>query len=199
MSKQKTVFLFIGAAVIVLGLVFWMGQKKKARLAAEKVAVAESQRQPAKKTEVEIPEPENTATDAGSHTGSQIAPLPATPRAAEQSALITQKDRLTEGLGVAAGVRNAMTKYYRSHNGWPGSNVEMGLAPPESYTVNTLQSVTVLPNGKIVLLFVPSRGKEDKMFLQGAANKAGDITWACTSPDIRNIEQLIQYCTYSSS
>lgn len=195
MSKQKTVFLGIGAAVIVLGLVFWMGQKKKARLAAEKVAVAESQGQFPKETEGEIPAPQNAATD----TGSQIAPLPAPPPAAEQSALISQKDRLTEGLGVAAGVRNAMTKYYRSHNSWPGSNVEMGLAPPEGYTVNTLQSLTVLPNGKIVLLFVPSRGKEEKVFLQGAANKADDITWACTSPDIRNIEQLIHYCTYRTS
>ena len=193
MSKQKTVFLLIGAAVIVLGLVFWMGQKKKARLAAEKAVVTQPQAQAPKETEEESPAPQNAATD----TGSQIAPLPAAPPAAEQSPRISQKDRLAEGLGVAAGVRNKMTKYYRSHKGWPGSNAGMGLPPPEGYAVNTLQSVTVSANGKIVLLFIPGRGKEEKVFMQGVADKAGDITWACTSPDIRDIGQLIDYCTYS--
>jgi hypothetical protein len=194
MSKQKTVLLLIGVAVIVLGLVFWTGQKKKARLAAEKAAVVQPQAQPPKETDEEIPAPQPAAMDTG---GSQVAPLPPGPPAAEQSARISQKDRLTEGLGVAAGVRNKMTKYYRSHNSWPDSNAETGLPGPEAYAVNTLQSVTVSPNGKIVLLFVPSRGKEAKLFLQGTANKTGDITWACTSPDIRDIEQLITYCTYS--
>jgi Pilin (bacterial filament) len=194
MSKQKTVFLLIGVAVIVLGLVFWMGQRKKARLAAEKAAVVQPQAQPPKETDEESPAPQPASIDTGS---SQVAPLPPGPPAAEQSARISKKDRLTEGLGVAAGVRNKMTKYYQSHNSWPDSNVDMGLPPPEAYSMNTLQSVTVSGAGKIVLLFVPSRGTEEKVLLQGAANKAGDITWACTSPDIRDIEQLINYCTYS--
>ncbi len=195
MSKQKTVLLSIAAAAIVLALVFWIGHKKKARLAAEKVAVAELQGQPPTEAEAEVPAPQNTTTD----TGGQYAPLPSGPPAAEQSAFISQKDRLTEGLGVAASVRNAMAKYYRINNGWPGSNAELGLPPPERYTVNTLQSVTVSSSGKIVLVFVPSRGKEEKVMLQGAASKAGDITWTCTSPDIRNIDQLIRYCTYRPS
>lgn len=193
MSKPKTVFVLIGVAVIVMGLVFWMGQKKKARLAAEKAVVTQPQVQPPKATDEEIPPPQTAATD----TGSQIAPLPPRPPAAEQSARISKKDRLVEGLGVAAGIRNKMTKYYQSHNRWPDSNVEMGLPLPERYAVNTLQSVTVSGAGKIVLLFVPSRGKEEKVLLQAAVNKAGDITWACTSPDIGDIEQLINYCTYS--
>ena len=194
MSIQKAVFILIGLTVIVLGLVFWNGQKKKARLAAENAAVVQPQAQPAKETDEESPAPQPAAIDTGS---SQVAPLPPGPPAAEQSARITQKDRLTEGLGVAAGVRNKMTKYFQSHSNWPDSNAEMGLPLPERYAANTLQSVTVSPNGKIVLLFVPSRGKEARLLLQGAKNKAGDITWACTSPDISEIEQLISYCTYS--
>ena len=137
MSKQKTAFLLIGAALIVLGLVFWSGQKKKARLAAEKAAVTQPQAQAPKEAEEETPAPQIAATDSGS----QIAPLPAAPPAAEQSARISKKDRLADGLGLAAGVRNKMTKYYRSHKSWPGSNAEAGLPPPEGYRVNTLQSV----------------------------------------------------------
>jgi hypothetical protein len=194
MSMQKTVFLVFGAVIIVLGVAFWMGQKKKARLAAEKVVVTQPQAQPPKETDEEIPAPQPAAIDTG---GSQVAPLPPGPPAAEQSARISKKDRLAEGLGVAAGIRNKMAKYYRSHNSWPDSNAEMGLPLPERYAVNTLRSVTASTNGKIVLLFAPSLGIEEKVVLQGAANKAGDITWACTSQDIRDIEQLIPYCTYS--
>jgi FtsZ-interacting cell division protein ZipA len=116
----------------------------------------------------------------------------------EQTTSALRKRDVSEGLATAAGVRTAMAEYYVTQGKWPESNEQSGALPPESYRVNALRSVAVLPDGRLRLRFA-SGGIDGHVVLAGNASAAGQVTWRCTSPDIPDIAHLADHCAYQKA
>lgn len=113
----------------------------------------------------------------------------------------TRVARLTQGLAIASNLKVHIMAYFYEHNKWPQSNQMAGAASPESYSKPpygsaVIHSANVLPDGKIMIQFAPENDATEHLWLHATGTDPQEIHWQCTSPDMRDIGELISQCKY---
>jgi len=115
----------------------------------------------------------------------------------KQAARSKRASVLASGLNAANSVKLAMAESYMTYLKWPESNKEAGVPEPESFKMEGVKGIFVLPNGKISLNLVNPEGQPEQLWLTGSLNDAMNVLWKCTTEDIPDIAQLIPACSYS--
>ncbi len=132
---------------------------------------------------------------------------------AEQQAKIEQGRQLVErsiaderavfairnDVAAASMARVAIAEYYMSNGRMPASNAEAGLPEPETYKGQALRSMTVAPDGSMVLEFDAASGVEG-----GRIEWHPDLTgiesmgmqWHCSTHDYAQIARALPNCEY---
>lgn len=114
-----------------------------------------------------------------------------------QQQLSLRAAHLANGFDAAGSVKTAVAEYFITYGKWPTSNREAGISDPGSYKADNLSAITVLPDGRIRMTFVDN-GKQQQVWLHGLVNKAMQVLWKCTTPDIADIAKLIPACAYGA-
>jgi len=92
----------------------------------------------------------------------------------------TTRAKVTEGIGLAAAAKSAVSEYYVSQATMPTSNAQAGLEP--TISSNYVQTVTVGTSGIITVAFNPTTsgvGSTNTMQFAPTAQN-GSIDWTCT-------------------
>ncbi len=99
----------------------------------------------------------------------------------------TKRAHVSEGLGLAASAKMAVTEYYADKGDWPADNDTAGLAAPTNIKGNAVKSVTVSKvagsktssGSALITIVFDSEVKADaKLVLEGVASD-GSIEWTC--------------------
>lgn len=99
---------------------------------------------------------------------------------------------------AAGGAKTAVAEFYASRGAWPKNNEETGLPTPDNYRGESLRRLEV-GDSTITLTFDARSGVNDgKVILTGEVtpNFAMGINWTCTSPNIRDIANVLPACKY---
>lgn len=92
-----------------------------------------------------------------------------------------KRARVSEGLGLATGVKHMVVEYYASNSQWPASNSAAGVAEPTEIQGESVRSVTVMGNGVIQIAF--RENVQDGGLLELLpASAALQVNWTCRSP-----------------
>ena len=92
----------------------------------------------------------------------------------------TKRAHVSEGLGLAAAAKVAVTESYSSTGSFPTSNATAGIAT--SITGNAVQSVVVSNGGVITVTYTNRVATGAALTLTPAATDAnGSVTWTCAA------------------
>ena len=99
----------------------------------------------------------------------------------------TIRSKVSEGLGLAAAAKAAVTETNASTGSLPATNAAAGLPAAADITGNSVSSVTVGANGVITILYNNTLGGDPtmngkKITLTPTVGK-GSVTWACEVED----------------
>jgi len=106
---------------------------------------------------------------------------------------------MREDLHVVAGMRVAIAEYYASMGKMPAAHAEIGLPAPEQYRGKSLKSASLLPDGRIELMFDAQSGVDGGrvLFLPDTTHaEAMGIQWNCETPDYPLIKRALPTCDY---
>lgn len=96
----------------------------------------------------------------------------------------TKRARVSEGLGLAAGAKTAVTEFTASNNRFPSSNASAGIAAMGSITGNAVTSVEVASGGTITVVY-NDKVENGKKIVLTPTTTAGGVTWSCkTNSDL---------------
>lgn len=143
---------------------------------------------------------EKTSADARSQADALNNAIGASKQYQQQQIDRAKQGRaLSEGLMAAQQTKLSVVEYFQTEGKWPVSNQELGLPAAESYRTETLRSLNLEPYAKAVRIrvnFVNGAGAEQQLFIVAETSGAGQITWTCRSPDVKDIQELIPTCRY---
>ncbi|MCC5853853.1 MAG: pilin [Alkalimonas sp.] len=89
----------------------------------------------------------------------------------------TRRANVSEGLGLVAGVRTAVTEFRSSQGVWPADNTAAGLEAPTDISGNAVTSVTVA-GAQITVQFSAPAGGGTLIFT--GDDSGGTFEWNCT-------------------
>jgi len=94
----------------------------------------------------------------------------------------TKRAHVSEGMGLAAGAKGAVTEYYVSQGVMPTSNALAGLPDSGDMTGNAVKTVAVGAGGAITVTF-NSKVTDDAtlVLVPSVASTGGTITWTCNT------------------
>lgn len=103
----------------------------------------------------------------------------------------TARAHVTEGLGLAASAKLAVSEVYAETGKLPSSNAEAGLPPMHEFDGNYTESVEVLGTGWIRITYSDDSNVAGAMLrLTPDVSSLGAIQWTCTiedsSPRLKN-------------
>jgi type IV pilus assembly protein PilA len=97
----------------------------------------------------------------------------------------TKRAHVSEGMGLAAGAKGAVTEYYVSQGTMPTSNADAGLPTSTAMTGNAVKSVAVGTGGSITVTFNSKVTDGATLILvPGIPSTGGTITWTCNTGDV---------------
>jgi hypothetical protein len=106
----------------------------------------------------------------------------------------TQMNAVTEALQAVAPVEEAVKRYRLSHDGFPASNAEAGVAPPVQFASNSVHTITVGPDGVIDVSMTAASGVDAGVIRfrpdYAPQSGGGDVHWSCASASFANIGDL---------
>jgi type IV pilus assembly protein PilA len=183
------------AAAISFGVAAWISKREADRLAEQNLALQQ--------TQVELHDTQVELNKSVQQAREQTRALD---DAVKDSKQYQQEQRnraarahgLVGGLQAAAGVKVAMTEFFLTEGKWPSSNQEFGL-PAAGSQEKGMQSVTVLPGGKIRVANTDVAHKAEFVMLSASVNAAGQVTWICTTSNIPDIAQFVSGCAYQAA
>lgn len=89
-----------------------------------------------------------------------------------------KRSYVAEGIALSAVVKVASADFYEKEKHFPNNNKEAGLAEPNTITGQAVSSVTIKPNGMIVITY-NNKVKENVELWMKAEFKEGKIIWQC--------------------
>jgi membrane-associated HD superfamily phosphohydrolase len=104
---------------------------------------------------------------------------------------------LTQGLQTASMLKVQVAEFYMSEGQFPNSNQQLRLPPANSYATDTIKSVGVSKDGKIIVVYQQVTGQEHGAISLIPKYKNGQLNWQCTTSDFKNVQQFIPQCKYS--
>jgi len=99
----------------------------------------------------------------------------------------TIRSQVTEGMNLAAEAKAAVADFWATRGRLPGSNSSAGLADPNQYKSNYVQSITVSNDGHIDVVFgnrVNAQISGKILSLRAGTNNAGQIVWICGNANL---------------
>jgi len=97
----------------------------------------------------------------------------------------TKRAHVSEGMGLAAGAKGAVTEYYVSEGKMPTSNSDAGLPTSTDMTGNAVKSVAVGAAGAITVTFNGKVTDNATLILVPTVPSAGGtITWTCDTGSV---------------
>jgi hypothetical protein len=114
--------------------------------------------------------------------------------AAGQADMQMQMNAVAEAMQSVAPVEQAIRSYRLSHDGFPASNAEAGVAPPSQFASNSVRSVAVGPDGIIDVRLTAASGVDGGVVRfhpeYSPQSGGGDVHWTCASASYANIGDL---------
>jgi len=106
------------------------------------------------------------------------------------------REQVVSGVNLAAGARAAVGEYYWDLGKFPENNSQAGVTEADAINVEGVLSVTVLPDGRIEVLY--GNGTHDELdgktiFWIASATSSSEPNWSCSSEDISD-NLLPDYC-----
>lgn len=116
----------------------------------------------------------------------------------EQQRYLLKSYRM-EGLAAAQSVKVAIAEVFTSTGKLPASNKEAGVAEPEQFNGQALQSLQVGRAGIITLAYNEKSGVRDGriLLIPDISNTTVVIKWRCESPDFKDIAVSMAQCEYA--
>lgn len=95
----------------------------------------------------------------------------------------TIRAKVSEGLGLAAAAKTAVSEYYASEGSFPTNNTQAGLNTATDYATDYVDSITVT-NGVVAVdlddgLGGDVTGTTDQVSFYPTQNAAGGVVWLC--------------------
>jgi Pilin (bacterial filament) len=194
LSKRSVAIASIALFIAVaLGAAAWFNNQQADRLAQEKQAL--------ERTRSELDQARAALDQSVNRAQAQTEALNVAVEGskqyeAEQQLRSLRSRMVSNGLALAAGVKTAMAEHYQTVGSWPASNQAIGLPAPSAYRSKGVQSLTVLPQGRIDIKLADETGKVSQVSLHGSVNSANAVTWRCMAPDMPDIAELATGCRY---
>ncbi len=143
---------------------------------------------------------EKTSADAQSQANALNTAIDASKQYQQQQIDRARRGRaFSEGFMAAQQAKLSVVEYFQTEGRWPTGNKELGLPAAESYRTETLRSLNVEPAAKAVRIrvkFVNQSGAEQQLLMVAETSEAGQITWTCRSPDVKDIQEIMPTCRY---
>lgn len=145
---------------------------------------------------------EKISTDAQQQTAALTAALDASKQYQQQQMERAKRGRaLGEAIVAAQSVKLGATEYFLSEGKWPANNKSMGLPAAESFQTDTVQSVSIEPfekSARILVKFVNESRTGQQIMMIANVSGAGQVTWTCVSPDVKDIQDIVPSCRYQA-
>jgi hypothetical protein len=107
---------------------------------------------------------------------------------------------IRDDVTAVSSLRVAVAEYYATTGGkMPATQADMGLPPPEHYRGQSMKSATLLPDGRIELVFDAQSGVDGGriLFVPDLTHAlAMGIQWRCETPDYPRIKRALAACDY---
>lgn len=97
------------------------------------------------------------------------------------------KKIIEEGLALASSAKVAIVEYYANYGEYPTNNDQAGIAKPEYIHVKGVKSVSIMPQGQIVISYTELINPQAQPSITLTANllqESQTITWSCTAQNI---------------
>lgn len=120
----------------------------------------------------------------------------------QQIALSNRARPLSEAYMAAQQVRLATTEFFQSEGKWPTFNKEVGLPAADSFQTETIRSVALEPaaqGARIRVKFKNESGIEQQLLMLANSSSAGQASWRCISPDVKDIQDILPNCRYQAA
>lgn len=95
----------------------------------------------------------------------------------------TIRARVTEGMGMAASAKSAVSEFRISQNRWPSNNVTAGFQG--TMGIANVKSVNNGGSGRITVTFSTPVANNSTIIFQGSWT-GNSVTWTCTGGDLRD-------------
>lgn len=201
-STLKQVLVTLAAIVIAL-LAYDMFRRSEARAAKEQAQKLEERAAALQKQADAL----RQQTEAMHEHADQLHAEAAAMKdevAAEHAAAELERQRYLlrtyrmEGFAAAQSVKVAIAEAYMNSGKLPASNHDAGIAEPEQFTGQALQSLQVEPGGIITLVYNEKAGVKDGRIVltPETGNATLGIKWRCESPDFKDIALSMAQCEY---
>lgn len=94
------------------------------------------------------------------------------------------RTKVAEGYMTAEPIMRALTKYHRDKGSFPTDHlqaeIEAGLRPPQEYRSSHVNTIRVLPDGGIEIMFdIPALGARNLLFITPHSTGSRSINWIC--------------------
>ena len=101
----------------------------------------------------------------------------------------SKRAHVSEGLGLAAGAKAAVTEFYASEGAFPANNAAAGLAAASSITGNAIDKIELGASNGVITITYNGKvdGTNNKVQLTPTVND-GSITWECSAPGSEGVE-----------
>jgi len=108
------------------------------------------------------------------------------------------KVAVKEALVRSSAIKTNVTEYIIVNGKFPNNNTDLGLPQAQAYRSTLLESINVLPDGLIETTLNPWTAKPGGViYLKPIVNfETYFIEWKCISPDIAQINTIVQECAY---
>jgi Pilin (bacterial filament) len=176
-------------------------EQARAQVAADEKIYAANREMAAKQQGSTLTQEKNT-TDARQQAAALNAALEASKQYQNQQMDRAKRGRaLGEAIVAAQSIKLGATEYFLSEGKWPINNKSMGLPAAESFQTETLQSVNIEPfekSARIRVKFMNESRAEQQIMMIANVSGAGQITWTCVSPDVKDISEIMPSCRYQA-
>ena len=102
----------------------------------------------------------------------------------------SQRARISSGLRLTSGIKQAIAEYHSRHGSFPESNAQAYLAAPTEFTDTRVRSISIdtVPSAGTIIITYKGAGSvaEGDTLLLIPEDNAGSIGWNCTSYTIIN-------------
>ena len=107
----------------------------------------------------------------------------------------TIRAQISEGLNLAAPLKNAMASFYNENGSFPADNDEAALETPTDYAGNYIESMTV-NNGVVEILYGNGANAQinGQIITLTPIPNDGSVAWDCASGGVILVEYLPSAC-----
>lgn len=145
---------------------------------------------------------EKNAAEAKQQTTALNAAVDASKQYQQQQTTLSNRVRpLSEAFMAAQQVKFAAAEFFQSEGKWPTFNKEVGLPVADSFQTETIRSVALelaAKGARIRVKFKNESGTEQQLLMLASLSGAGQVSWSCISPDVKDIHDILPSCRYQA-